>query len=216
MPGTRCPAMNSDWVMTAYLAELLSNIFILPAGWLEVTSGADTYFWNPYTDQTTWAKPETPAENDVGEAAAIFERCLDHDDALAATTISISPREDSAEPSEMSARATDARRVTWPPTPPGSADALPALVPNAVLTRVGAPSCPPPQPVSIAGKMRAFQLSRSTEFDDALWQWLAAERACVHLRPPPRPKRELFTVRSKSTPFVIPSSTFGITGARRC
>ena len=67
------------------MVELFSSVSMLPPGWSEVLEagpGGRVYYWNRYTDQTTWIEPTMPAEQLVDMAKEIFERCPKHDAAV--------------------------------------------------------------------------------------------------------------------------------------
>ena len=67
------------------MVEIFSSVSMLPPGWSEVLEagpGGRVYYWNRYTDQTTWIEPTMPAEQLVDVAKEIFERCPKHDAAV--------------------------------------------------------------------------------------------------------------------------------------
>ena len=68
------------------MAELFSNVSILQPGWVEVRDGADVYYWNPATDQTSWMEPLASADAYIEDAKSMVARFPSYQDAVAFST----------------------------------------------------------------------------------------------------------------------------------
>ena len=158
------------------------------------------YFWNTVTDQTTMQRPDYAASADVDSAKLAFDHSPAKGAALAFVEINNADGGPSTSAPPPGASMETAGRPSWqrnlfarkkamaepdlasgptsgywPPKRPVAPDALrngfkQVLMTNAVLTRVGVPTKPPPPP-TMASRMHDFHQQYDPTFDVALWQW---------------------------------------------
>ena len=163
-------------------------------------SDGTEYFWNTATDQTTYQRPDHAASADVDSAKLAFDHSPAKGAALAFLEINNADGGPSTSAPPPGASMETAGRPSWqrnlfarkkamaepdlasgptsgywPPKRPVAPDALrngfkQVLMTNAVLTRVGVPTKPPPPP-TMASRMHDFHQQYDPTFDVALWQW---------------------------------------------